>query len=203
MTSTRPTIGDVPHRLADLESVLTPLVPALEQLHTAQIEQRRLVVAGELGAIVTITTTIQDTSARIAQLEVRRQAIQSELEAGLGVQGLRAVLLSSPIAQVDRARLGQLLVQVTRLVREIRQQGQKNAALLDAAIGAAQRTRKVLERLSGADNTYDPVKARKTALRARANLTMMTSPALTGRMPGQAGKDVTSFAPGAQGREAS
>jgi hypothetical protein len=205
MRSAGPGIGGVTHRLADLEAVLTPLVPALEQLHTAQIEQRRQVVAGDLSAMVTVNTAIQDTSARIALLEERRQSIQAELEAELGVQGLRAVLMAAAVAPPDRARLGQLLVQVTRLVREIREQGRRNATLLDAAIGAAQRTRQVLHRLSGADNTYDPVKARRqqAAMRARASLTAMTHPVQAGRLPGQPGEDEAASAPGALGKEAS
>jgi hypothetical protein len=176
MHSTGTGTGNVTHRLADLEAVLTPLVPALEQLHAAQVEQRRLVVAGDLSAMVTINTAIQDTSARIALLEQRRQSIQAELEAELGVQGLRAVLTSPAVAPPDRARLGPVLVPITRLVRDLREQGRSNAALLDAAIGAASRTRQVLARLSGADNTYNPVKARRqhAAMRARASLATMT-----------------------------
>ncbi len=167
MHSTEPEIGVVTHRLADLEAVLVPLVPALERLQTAQLEQRRVVVVGDLSAMVSLNTTIEETSARIALLEQRRQATQAQLEVELGVEGLRAVLRAAAVAPPDRARLGQLLVQVARLVRDIREQGQRNAALLDAAMGAARRTRQVLERLIGADNTYDPRKARRQqALRA-------------------------------------
>ena len=176
MHSTQPGTGAVTHRLADLEAVLVPLVPALERLQSAQIEQRRVIVVGDLSAMVSINTTIEETSARIALLEQRRQAIQSELEAELGVEGLRAVLTAAAVAPSDRARLGQLLVQVARLVRELREQGQRNAALLDAAIGAARRTRQVLERLTGVDTTYDPKKARRqqAAMRARASLAAIT-----------------------------
>ena len=204
MASTGREAGACTHGLADLEAVLTGLVPALDQLHAAQVEQRRLVVSGELGAMVTINTTIQDLSARIAGLEARRQAVQTELEATFGVQGLRAVLKAAVREPEDRAKLGQLLVQVTRLVREIRDRGKENAALLDAAIGAAQRTRQVLERLTGAD-TYDPVKARRkhAAARARASLAVTASPVQAGLWLEGMGKDVTPSAPGAQGREAS
>ena len=210
MRSAGPEIGGVTHRLADLEAVLTPLVPALEQLHGAQIEQRRLVVAGELSAMVTINTSIQDISTRIALLEERRQAIQTQLEAELGVQGLRAVLKAAALAPPDRARVGQLLVQVIRLVREIREQGRANAKLLAAAIGAAQRTRQVLQRLSGADNTYDPVQARRkqAAMRARASLTLAprdegTPPVQAGASPRQPDEDAVSSTRAALGREAS
>jgi hypothetical protein len=62
--------------------------------------------------------------------------------------------------------------------------------LLDAAISAARRTRQVLERLSGADNTYDPVKARRqhAAMRARAALALApgyeeTPPVQSGPLP--------------------
>jgi hypothetical protein len=176
MQSIESSLGGVTHRLADLETVLVPLVPALERLHSAQIEQRRVIVVGDLSAMVSINTTIEETSARIALLEQRRQAIQSELEAELGVEGLRAVLTAAAVPPSDRARLGQLLVQVARLVRELREQGQRNAELLDAAMGAARRTRQVLERLIGADTTYDPKQARRqqAALRARASLAVMT-----------------------------
>jgi flagellar biosynthesis/type III secretory pathway chaperone len=207
MGSTGAEIGAVSHRrFADLEAVLTPLVPALEQLQRAQIEQRRVVVLGDLSAMLKVNMTIEETSARIALLEQRRQNIQAELEGELGVEGLRAVLKTATIAPADRARIGQLLVQVTRLVRDLREQGQKNASLLDAAIGAARRTRQVLERLSGADNTYDPVKARRqhAAMRARAALTQFTPrnegtpPAQAGLVPALAGEDVAS----SLGREA-
>ena len=182
MHSTEPGIGGVTHRLADLEAVLVPLVPVLERLHEAQLEQRRVIVVGDLSAMIAINTTIEETSARIALLEQRRQAVQAELEAELDVEGLRAVLKTAAIAPADRARLGQLLVQVARLVRELKEQGRRNAELLDAAIGAARRTRQVLERLVGADNTYDPKKARRqqAAMRARASLATMTPPAADG-----------------------
>jgi hypothetical protein len=176
MQSTESSLGGVAHRLADLEAVLVPLVPVLERLQDAQIEQRRVIVLGDLSAMVSINTTIEETSARVALLEQRRQAIQSELEAELGVEGLRAVLTAAAIPPSDRTRLGQLLVQVARLVRELREQGQRNAVLLDAAMGAARRTRQVLERLIGADTTYDPKMARRqqAAMRARASLSAMT-----------------------------
>ena len=192
------TIGDATPRLADLEAVLVPLVPALERLQGAQLEQRRVVVAGDLKAMLHVNTTIEETSARISILEQRRQAIQTELESELGVQGLRAVIVAAAITPSDRARLGQLLVQVARLVRELREQGRRNADLLSAAIDVAQRTRNNLERLSGADTTYDPVKARRVqaARRARVSLARGTMPpVLTGDLPGQAGKDEASSAP--------
>jgi hypothetical protein len=191
-------IGDATPRLADLEAVLVPLVPALERLQGAQLEQRRVVVAGDLKAMLHVNTTIEETSARISILEQRRQAIQTELESELGVQGLRAVITAAAIVPSDRARLGQLLVQVARLVRELREQGRRNADLLSAAIDVAQRTRHNLERLSGADTTYDPVKARRlqAARRARASLAKETMPpVLTGDLPGHAGKDEASSAP--------
>jgi hypothetical protein len=207
MISTGPETGGVAHRrLADLEAVLTPLVPALEQLQRAQIEQRRVVVLGDLSAMLEVNTTIEETSARIALLEQRRQSIQAELEGALGVAGLRAVLKTAAIAPADRTRVGRLVVQLSRLVRDIREEGQQNARLLDAAIGAARRTRQVLERLSGADNTYDPVKARRqhAAMRARAALTQVTPrnegtpPAQAGLAPELAGEDLAS----SLGREA-
>jgi len=178
MVSIDPGLGGVAHRLADLEAVLIPLVPVLEQLQHAQIEQRQVIVNGDLSAMVVVNTRIEETSARIALLEQRRQAIQSELEGELGVHGLRAVLKTVRMVPAeDRARLGQLVVQVARVVRDLREQGQNNAALLEAAIGAASRTRQVLERLMGADTTYDPKKARRqqAAMRARASLVAATS----------------------------
>lgn len=164
--------GSLAPGLADLEAVLVPLVPALERLHGAQLEQRRLVVAGDLGAMVSVNATIEETSARIAGLEHRRQMIQSQLEAELGVHGLRAVLKAAQIPSADRSRLGALLVQVARMVRELREQGRQNAELLAAAVDLARRTRLTLERLSGVESTYDPVKARRlqAARRARATL---------------------------------
>jgi hypothetical protein len=191
-------IDDATPRLANLEAVLVPLVPALERLQNAQLEQRRVVVAGDLKAMLAVNTTIEESSARIALLEQRRQAVQAELESELGVQGLREVLKVAAIAPSDRARLGQLLVQVARLVRDLREQGRRNADLLGAAIDAARRTRQNLERLTGADNTYDPVKARRAYAARRARATFTTEampPALPGDEPAQAGKDEASSAP--------
>jgi hypothetical protein len=172
--------GEVSPRLADLEAVLVPLVPALERLHEAQLEQRRVVVAGDLGAIVVVTTTIEETSARIALLEQRRQSIQAELEAELGVEGLHDVLKVAAIPSSDRARIGQLMMQVARLVRGLREQGRQNAELLGAAMDVARRTRRIVERHTGADTTYDPVKARRqvAARRLSASLAKATPPAL-------------------------
>jgi hypothetical protein len=167
-------------RLVELEAVLVPLVPALERLHQAQREQQRVVVAGDLGGIVVTTTAIEETSARISLLEQRRQLIQNELEAELGVQGLRSVLRAAAIPTTDRARLGQLLMQVARLVQDLREQGSRNAELLGAAIDVAERTRRIVERRSGADSIYDPVKARRysAARRGRAGFisSMPTEP---------------------------
>lgn len=178
-------------RLAQLESILVPLVPALERLQDAQREQRRVVVAGDLSAIITTTAAIEETSARIALLEGRRQAIQNEMEAELGVQGLRDVLKMAAIPAADKTRLGQLLVQVARLVHELREQGSRNTELLHAAIDVAQRTRKIVERHSGADSIYDPVKARRTsaARRRRADFTSTTPTAFVGQRPAHPGQD--------------
>lgn len=167
-------------RLADLEAVLVPLVPALERLQAAQVEQRRVVVSGDLSAMLAVNATIEETSARIALLEQRRQAIQTELEEDLGVQGLREVLRIASIPPTDRQRLGQTLMQMAKLVQDLRVQGRRNADLLSAATDAARRTRQILERLSGADNTYDQVKTRRmlAARRACAEATRITPPAI-------------------------
>jgi hypothetical protein len=164
--------------LTGLEAVLVPLVPALERLHDAQVEQRRVIVGGDLTSIVTANTTIEAASARVATLEHRRQTIQEQLEASLGVQGLRAVLESAEVAPSDRERLGQQIGQVAHLVRTLREQGRQNAELLEAAIGLARRTRVTLERLGGREPTYDPLTTRRhlAAQRARAALRLQASP---------------------------
>jgi len=69
-------------------AVLVPLVPAIERLQTAQVEQRRVVVAGDLTAMLAINATIEETSARISLLEQRRQVIQTELEEELTIEKL-------------------------------------------------------------------------------------------------------------------
>lgn len=191
------TPAPVDPRFAALEAALTPLVPVLARLQEAQLEQRRVVVAGDLRKMVVVNSVIEETSARIALLEGRRQAIQADLEADLGVHGLRAVLKAANIPPTDRARLGQLFGQVARLVRALREQGRCNAELLDAAIGAAQRTRQVLERLSGADSTLDSAKARReqAARRVRASLAMTVPPATTGPRPDAPGEDAVPSAP--------
>jgi hypothetical protein len=182
-TQTGETVESVAHggRLADLEAVLVPLVPALERLHSAQVEQRQVVVSGDLSAMLAVNATIEETSARIALLEQRRQAIQAELEEDLGVQGLREVLRIAAIPPTDRQRLGQTLMQMAKLVQDLREQGRRNADLLSAAMDAARRTRQILERLSGADNTYDQVKTRRmlAARRACAEATRIAPPAIT------------------------
>ena len=190
-TGTGPQMRTAEVRLAELEAVLVPLVPALERLHQAQHEQRRVVVTGDLGGIIVTTTTIEETSARIALLEQRRRTIQTELETELGVQGLRAVLKAAAIPPTERARLGQLLMQVARLVRDLREQGSRNADLLSAAIDVAARTRRIVERHSGADSIYDPVKARRNSVarRGRAGFTNAMPTVLIGETPGQPEED--------------
>ena len=158
--------------LADLEAVLVPLVPALQRLHEAQAEQRRVAMDGTLASIVAANATIEEASARVATLEQRRQVAQEELETALGVQGLRAILAAPGVDPSDRARLGRLLGQAARLVRELREQGRENAELFKAAIELSRRTRVILERMSGVEATYDPMKHRRqeAARRARAAL---------------------------------
>jgi flagellar FlgN protein len=170
--------GSAESPLTGLEAVLVPLVPALERLHDAQVEQRRVIVGGDLTSIVTANTTIEAASARVATLEHRRQTIQEQLEASLGVQGLRAVLETATVDPADRTRLGQQLGHVAQLVRTLREQGRQNAELLDAAIKLARRTRVTLERLGGTEPTYDSVKTRRhlAAQRARAALRHHPSP---------------------------
>lgn len=184
-------MGGAGLRLAELEAVLTPLVPALERLQQAQREQRQVVVSGDLGGIVVTTTTIEETSARIALLEGRRQTIQNDLEAEFGVQGLRAVLQAADIAPSERDRLGQMLTQIAHIVHELREQGSRNAALLDAAIDVAHRTRRIVERRSGADSIYDPVKARRqmAVRRGYAGFTKSVPTELTGQRPAQPDQD--------------
>src|SRR5829696_8926877 len=136
-------------RLADLEAALVPLVPALERLYDAQAEQRRMVVAGDLAAIVAANATMEEASARVASLEQRRQALQTVLEAELGVQGLRSVLAVLAVDPADRARLGRVLAQIARQVQALREQGQQNGELFRAAVEMARKTRQALERLGG------------------------------------------------------
>jgi hypothetical protein len=175
MTATAP--------LADLEAVLVPLVPALERLHDAQVEQRRVVVAGDLASIVAANATIEEASARVASLEQRRQAAQAELEAALGVQGLRAVLAASAVDPSDRARLGRLLGQVARQVRVLREQGQQNRELCQAAIEMARRTWLTLERLGGTETTYDAAKSRRQLAARRAQAALDAHPAVSPSEP--------------------
>ncbi len=163
--------------LTGLEAVLVPLVPALERLHEAQVEQRRVIVGGDLNSIAAANATIEEASARVATLEQRRQTAQEELEGQLGVYGLRAVLDAAAVDPTDRARLGRQLGHVARLVQALREQGRQNAELLEAAIGLARKTRLTLQRLGGIDATYDPLKTRRqlAAHRARAALVNQTS----------------------------
>ena len=161
--------------LADLEVALVPLVPALERLYDAQVEQRRVVVAGDLASIVAANATMEEASARVASLEQRRQAAQSVLEAELGVQGLRAVLAAPVVDPADRARLGRVLGQIARQVHALREQGQQNGELFRAAVEVARRTRQALERLGGAEATYDPVKNRRRLAARQAEAALVAS----------------------------
>lgn len=161
--------------LADLEVALVPLVPALERLYDAQVEQRRVVVAGDLASIVAANATMEEASARVASLEQRRQAAQSVLEAELGVQGLRAVLAAPVVDPADRARLGRVLGQIARQVHALREQGQQNGELFRAAVEVARRTRQALERLGGAEATYDPVKNHRRLAVRQAEAALVAS----------------------------
>jgi hypothetical protein len=162
-------------RLAELEAALAPLVPALERLSEAQVEQRRAIVEGDLASIAAANAAIEEASARVASLEQRRQSAQTDLEGELGVQGLRAVLSAAPLDSADRTRLGRLLGQVARQVRALREQGRQNGELFQAAIELARRSRLTLERLRGADATYEPVKHRQQAAR-RVQAALSVSP---------------------------
>jgi hypothetical protein len=161
--------------LDDLEAALVPLVPALERLFDAQVEQRRVVVTEDLSAIVAANATLEEASARVASLEQRRQAAQAMLEAELGVVGLRAVLAAPTVDPPDRARLGRLLAQIARQVHALRDQGQQNAEFFRTAAEMARKTRQVFERLGGAEATYDPVKNRRRLAARQAEAALAAS----------------------------
>ena len=169
-------------RFDDLETVLGLLVPALERLHDGQVRQRDVIVQGDLRPLLMITAELDDAGSRVAGLEQRRQTVQEALEAELGVTGLRALA-----AHADPARRAGLLVLLDRLgtvVPRLQDEGRRNAALLDSASDLARRTRVTLERLSGADSLYDPIKARRKlaaqrALARPASALASTTPSLT------------------------
>ncbi|MCC6177614.1 MAG: flagellar export chaperone FlgN [Chloroflexi bacterium] len=152
-------------RLAELEATLTALVPALDHLLDAQAEQHRVLVIGDLSAIVAANATIEAASARVTNLEQRRQGIQADLEAELGVRGLRAALDAAVQDAADRHRRLVLLDQIAAGVLRLRAQSRQNSELLGSAIDLARRTRVTFERLSGVDATYTQVKARLLAAR--------------------------------------
>lgn len=160
-------------RFDELEMALALLVPALERLHEGQVRQRAVIVRGDLRPLLAITAELDDASVRVERLEQRRRAIQASLEAELGVEGLRAL-----VARADTAHRGRLLVlldQLGTVVPNLQEQGGRNAALLGSAIDLARRTRATLERLSGTNATYDPLKARRT-LAARRGTARSASP---------------------------
>ena len=150
----------------ELETVLGLLVPALERLHDGQVRQREVIVQGELRPLLVVTAELDDAGTRVAGFEGRRRAIQEALEAELGATGLRALAEHADPAR--RARLLVLLDQLGTVVPRLQEDGRRNAALLDSAADLARRTRVTLERLSGADSLYDPIKARRKLAAQRA-----------------------------------
>ena len=166
----------VADRFDELESVLGLLVPALDCLHDGQVRQREVIVQGDLRPLLVITAELDDAGTRVAGLEQRRQAIQGALEAELGVTGLRALAAHADPAR--RARLFVVLDQLGTVVPRLQDEGRRNTALLDSAADLARRTRVSLERLSGADSLYDPLKARRKLVAQRA-LARPTSPPAT------------------------
>ena len=173
MLATRHVAG----RFDELEGVLGLLVPALERLHDGQVRQREVIVKGDLSPLLVITAELDESGRRVANLEQRRQVIQAELEMELGATGLRALAALADPAR--RARLFVLLDQLGTVVPKLREEGRRNAALLDSAAGLARRTRVTLERLSGADSLYDPRKARRTFAAQRALARPMSAPSTT------------------------
>src|SRR3712207_2308138 len=77
--------------LVELESALCELVPTLDRLAELLVEQRRAVAEGNLNRLLAITSEQEEASARLAHLEQRRDRLQLQLEATLGVRGLREI----------------------------------------------------------------------------------------------------------------
>ena len=146
-------------RFDELQTTLSLLVPALERLHDSQVRQRDVILQGDLRPLLAITAELDDASGRVEGLEQRRRAIQGSLETELGVHGLRELIAHADSAR--RARLLVLLDQLGTVVPRLQEQGGRNSALLGSALDLARRTRATLERLSGANATYDPLKARR------------------------------------------
>ena len=165
----------VADRFDELENVLGLLVPALERLRDGQVRQREVIVQGDLRPLLVITAELDEAGRCVAGLEQRRRSIQAALEAELGATGLRA--LAAHADPVHRARLFVLLDQLGAVVPRLQEDGRRNAALLDWAAELARRTRVTLERLSGADSLYDPIKARRKLAAQRALARPTSAPA--------------------------
>jgi hypothetical protein len=156
----------VAEHFAELEAALGLLVPALERLHDAQVRQRGAIASGDLRPLLASMAELDDAGLRVAGLEARRRAAQDALEAHFRTSGLRELA-----ARADEARRARLLVLLDRLadvVPGLREQGRRNAALLDSALDMTRRTRAQLEKLSGANALYDPRMARRNHAARRA-----------------------------------
>jgi len=142
--------------LAELTATLQQLVPTVTALRDATAAQREALAADDLDRLLTLTGEQEEASARLAQLEQRRQRLQADLEAALGVEGLRAILDRGSATAAARAeRLG-VLDELGLRVAELQSEQERSAALLRSALDSTRRARAYLTRLSGAPSTYGP-----------------------------------------------
>src|SRR4051794_31327269 len=137
-----------------LETTLRQLAPTMERLRCLLVEQRQALAAGDLQQILALTVEQEDTTARLAHLERRRQKIQADLEARYAVHGLTRLADLAGRDDDERTHLHALVVELRRQVVGLHQENERSAALLTAAIEVAQRTRTNLARLSGSQPAY-------------------------------------------------
>jgi hypothetical protein len=143
-------------RLAELTATLEQLVPTVTALRDTMAAQRGALAADDLDRLLALIGEQEETSARLAHLERRRQRQQGDLEAAIGVEGLRAILDRGSATAAARAERMGLLDELGLRVAELQMEQERSAALLRSAIDSTRRARAYLTRLSGTPTTYGP-----------------------------------------------
>jgi hypothetical protein len=140
----------------ELALLLQQVNPTLDRLCGLLATQRRAVGDGDLQRFLVLTIEEEEETARLAQLEHRRQQLQVLLERNLQVQGLQEIGRRALPPGPEQDEFLLQVANLQRLVVKLHQENGRCAALLTAAIEMAQRTRTFLTRITGTEPAYVP-----------------------------------------------
>ena len=132
-----------------LEVTLRQLAPTLERLCRLLVEERQALAEGDLQRILALTVEQEDTTARSADLERRRQKLQSELEAASPCAAWPA-WSTWPLATTTNGPTSQgLVVELRRQVVSLHTGERTQRRAADHGHRVAHRTSRQPARLSG------------------------------------------------------